>query len=146
MLGGHVETMSDQKSVSDLIARLLDGSKSGQKYNTDDIAFVSLHADSQPGMSGAGVCYDPNFKDDSKFAKIIQQNLNSDSWISAGLAERIPGKNGLQVLMQSENIPSVLLEVEYVNGSKSQNLESFKYQEKFEDRLLDGLDEYFGIK
>lgn len=146
MLGGHVETMSDQKSVSDLIARLLDGSKSGQKYNTDDIAFVSLHADSQPGMSGAGVCYDPNFKDDSKFAKIIQQNLNSDSWISAGLSERIPGKNGLQVLMQSENIPSVLLEVEYVNGSKSQNLESFKYQEKFEDRLLDGLDEYFGIK
>lgn len=146
MLGGHVETMSDQKSVSDLIARLLDGSKGGQKYNTDDIAFVSLHADSQPGMSGAGVCYDPNFKDDSKLAKIIQQNLNSDSWIRAGVAERIPGENGLQVLMQSENIPSVLLEVEYVNGSKSQNLESFNYQDKFEDRLLDGLDAYFGIK
>ena len=146
LMGGHVETISDQKSVSGLITRLQNGSKGGQKYNKDDIIFVSLHADSQPGMSGTGVCYDPRFKDDSKLADTLKSNLNKDDWIKAGTSTRVPGTNGLQVLMQSENIPSVLIEVEYVNGSKCQNLDSKAFQDRFENKLVDGLDQYFGLR
>lgn len=146
MITGHAETISDEKSVSKLIDNLMNGTKGGKKYSKDDIAFVSLHADSAEGQSGTGVCYDPNFKDDTKLAEIMKSNLNNESWIKAELSERIPGVNGLQVLMQSKNIPSVLLEVEYVNGSKCKNLDSKAFQDRFENKLIDGLDEYFGIK
>ena len=113
---GHSQTISDQKSVSNLISRLENGEKTSKKYNKNDIVFVSLHADSQPGMSGTGVCYDSNFSDDTQLADILTSNLNKDDWIKASTSERnwnVP-KKGLQVLHQSENIPSVLVEVEYV--------------------------------
>lgn len=45
---GHSQTISDQKSVSNLISRLENGEKTSKKYNKNDIVFVSLHADSQP--------------------------------------------------------------------------------------------------
>ena len=115
------------------------------KYNKEDIAFISLHADSQPGMSGSGICYDSRFQNDTELANTLKTNLNNDSWIKAGLSERISGRNGLQVLKQSENIPSVLLEVEYVNGSKCQNLDSKAFQLKFENQLIKGLNQYFGL-
>ena len=145
IVGGHMETISDQKSISDLISRLQNGEKSRHKYNKEDIAFVSLHADSQPGMSGTGICYDSRFQNDTKLANTLMTNLNNDNWIKAGLSERVSGKNGLQVLKQSENIPSVLLEVEYVNGSKCQNLDSSAFQYRFENKLITGLNEYFGL-
>ncbi len=145
IVGGHMETISDQKSISDLIGRLQNGDKDGHKYNKEDIAFISLHADSQPGMSGSGICYDSRFQNDTELANTLKTNLNNDSWIKAGLSERISGRNGLQVLKQSENIPSVLLEVEYVNGSKCQNLDSKAFQLKFENQLIKGLNQYFGL-
>ena len=145
---GHSQTISDQKSVSNLISRLENGEKTSKKYNKNDIVFVSLHADSQPGMSGTGVCYDSNFSDDTQLADILTSNLNKDDWIKASTSERnwnVP-KKGLQVLHQSENIPSVLVEVEYVNGSKAKNLDSLNFQKRFIDKLIDGLDEYLGLR
>ncbi len=145
---GHSQTISDKKSVSNLINRLEAGEKTSKKYSKTDIVFVSLHADSQPGMSGTGVCYDSNFIDDTKLADSLTSNLNKDDWIKATSSERnwnVP-KKGLQVLHQSEDIPSVLVEVEYVNGSKSQNLDSLNFQNRFINKLIDGLDEYLGLK
>ena len=144
---GHAQTISDQHSISNLIESLEDGSKGGKKYKKEDIAFVSLHADSEPGQSGTGICYDSRFQNDSELADTLQSNLNKDNWIKAETSERnwnVP-KKGLQVLHQSEQIPSVLVEVEYVNGAKCKNLDSYNFQNRFEAKLIDGLDEYFNL-
>lgn len=143
----HAETLSDQSTVSHIVRDLNNGSK-GQSFAKKDIMFISLHADSQPGCKGSGVCYDPKFADDVRLAKTMQANLNEAPWVKAELSERdwtVP-KKGLQVLHQTEDIPSVLLEVEYVNGSRAQNLDSSAYQQQFEDKMIEGINEYFGIK
>ena len=73
------------------------------------------------------------------------KHLNTDDWIKSKTSERNwtdKGK-GLQVLRQTENIPSVLVEVEYVNGSKSKNLDSSAYQNRFENKLIEGVNSYF---
>ena len=121
------------------------GTKGSKAYKPEDVMFISLHADSEPGSSGTGVCYDPGFSDDTRLATILNDNFNNDEWISASKSERKWGDGGLQVLHQSEKVPSVLVEVEYVNGSKSQNLDSSAFQTRFEDRLIAGINEYFGI-
>lgn len=141
----HIQTLSDQHSISDLVKNLSAGNKGNKKYNKSDIVFVSLHADSEPGKSGSGICYDSRFSQDSILAENFQKHLNTDDWIKAGLSERnwnVPTK-GLQVLHQTEDIPSVLVEVEYVNGSKSKNLDSSAYQNRFENKLISGLNSYF---
>lgn len=143
---GHAQTISEQGTVSKLVNDISSGKLTNKKYNKKDIVFVSLHADSEPGKSGSGICYDSRFKDDSKLAQTIQTSLNEDDWIKAGLSERVWGNGGIQVLHQSEENPSVLLEVEYVNGSKSQNLDSSAFQNRFLDKLTVGLDRYFGLE
>lgn len=145
LLNGHAQTMSDQNSISNLVKNLSTGKKANKKYSKNDIAFISLHADSEKGKSGTGVCYDSNFVNDSKFANVLNNNLNTDDWISANLSQRNWGEKGLLVLHQTETIPSVLVEVEYVNGSKSKNLDSSAFQNRFENKLLSGLNEYFGV-
>lgn len=140
----HAETLSDQKSISNVVTNLNNGKKDGKKYDKKDIVFISLHADSEPGKTGTGICYDSSGQD-SFLSSALTKNLNSDDWIKAGESVRKWGKNGLQVLHQTEQNPSVLVEVEYVNGAKSKNLESSAFQERFENKLVDGLDEYFGL-
>lgn len=141
----HAQTLSDQKSISKLVKNLNNGQKGNLKYDKNNIMFVSLHADSEPGKSGSGVCYDSRFEQDTKLTNILVKNLNQDNWIKAESSKRnwnVPRK-GLQVLHQTENIPSVLVEVEYVNGSKSKNLDSSAFQNRFENQLINGINEYF---
>ncbi len=140
IVNGHAHTFTDQKSISNIVTDL-----NTKNYNNDDIIFISLHADSEPGKSGSGICFDPRFKEDSYLADKLKDNLNHDDWINTTLSERnwqVKGK-GLQVLHQTEGIPSVLIEVEYVNGSKSRNLDSKAYQTRFENKLIDGINSYF---
>lgn len=141
----HIKTISEDKSISNLVKRLNSGEKGGQKYNNQNIMFISLHADSEQGQSGSGICYDPRFNEDTSLANTLMKHLNTDDWIKAKTSERnwtVP-KKGLQVLHQTENIPSVLVEVEYVNGSKSKNLDSSAYQNRFENKLIEGVNSYF---
>lgn len=141
----HVETLSDQKSLSKLVKNLNNGQKGNIKYDNNNIMFISLHADSEPGQSGSGICYDSRFENDTRLTNIMLNNLNQDDWIKAGSTKRnwnIPEK-GIQALHQTENIPSILVEVEYVNGTKSKNLDSSAFQNRFENKLLDGINEYF---
>ena len=142
---GHIKTISEDKSISNLVKRLNSGEKGGQKYNNKNIMFISLHADSEPGQSGSGICYDSRFNEDTSLANTLMKHLNTDDWIKSKISERNwtdKGK-GLQVLRQTENIPSVLVEVEYVNGSKSKNLDSSAYQNRFENKLIEGVNSYF---
>lgn len=145
LIGGHAQTLSDGDSISKLVKNLIAGDKSNKKYSSEDIAFISLHADSDEGNSGTGVCYDSQFNNDENFANILNNSLNGDDWIKSKLSERVWGENGLQVLHQTESVPSVLVEVEYVNGSKSKNLDSSAFQQRFENKLINGLNEYFGL-
>lgn len=141
----HVQTVSDQRSISNLVKNLNTGKKGNQKYDKNNIVFISLHADSEPGKSGSGVCYDSRFSQDTRLANVFKDNLNTDDWITAKTYERnwTDPKKKLQVLHQTEDIPSVLLEVEYVNGSKSKNLDSSAYQNRFENKIIQSLSEYY---
>lgn len=141
--GGHAQTMSDQNTITNVISKLNAGQKGGQKYSKFNIVLISLHADSQPGSSGSGVCYDPKFADDTKLQACLNKNLNQDDWIKAAPSERRWGEKGIQVLHQSEQNPSVLLEVEYVNGNKSQNLDSRDYRTRYTNKIVAGINEYF---
>lgn len=141
--GGHAQTMSDQNTITNVISKLNSGQKSGQKYSKSNIVLISLHADSQPGSSGSGVCYDSKFADDTKLQACLNKNLNQDDWIKSAPSERRWGEKGIQVLHQSEQNPSVLLEVEYVNGNKSQNLDSRDYRTRYTNKIVAGLNEYF---
>ena len=141
--GGHAQTMTDQNTITNVISKLNAGQKGGQKYSKSNIVLISLHADSQPGSSGSGVCYDPKFADDTKLQACLNKNLNQDDWIKAAPSERRWGEKGIQVLNQSEQNPSVLLEVEYVNGNKSQNLDSRDYRTRYTNKIVAGLNEYF---
>lgn len=141
--GGHAQTMTDQNTITNVISKLNSGQKGGQKYSKSNIVLISLHADSQPGSSGSGVCYDPKFADDTKLQACLNKNLNQDDWIKAAPSERRWGEKGIQVLHQSEQNPSVLLEVEYVNGNKSQNLDSRDYRTRYTNKIVAGLNEYF---
>lgn len=141
--GGHAQTMTDQNTITNVISKLNAGQKGGQKYSKSNIVLISLHADSQPGSSGSGVCYDPKFADDTKLQACLNKNLNQDDWIKAAPSERRWGEKGIQVLHQSEQNPSVLLEVEYVNGNKSQNLDSRDYRTRYTNKIVAGLNEYF---
>ena len=144
---GHAKTFSNEKAFSKIVNELNTGKKEGIKYDKKDIMFISLHADSEPGKKGSGICYDSRFGDDERLAKIMQSNLNEDDWITTELSERnwnVP-KKGLQVLHQTEDIPSILLEVEYVNGTRCKNLDSSAYQTRFVDKMIEGINEYFGI-
>lgn len=141
--GGHAQTMTDQNTITNVISKLNSGQKGGQKYSKSNIVLISLHADSQPGSSGSGVCYDPKFADDTKLQACLNKNLNQDDWIKAAPSERRWGEKGIQVLHQSEQNPSVLLEVEYVNGNKSQNLDSRDYRTRYTNKIVAGINEYF---
>lgn len=146
LTNGHAQTISDQHTISNIVSELKNGSR-GKKYADEDIMFISLHADSEPGKKGSGVCYDSRFTNDRRLAQLMQSNLNEAPWVTAGLSERnwnVP-KKGLQVLHQTETIPSVLLEVEYVNGARCQNLDSYAYQQQFEDKMIEAINEYFGF-
>lgn len=141
--GGHAQTMTDQNTITNVISKLNAGQKGGQKYSKSNIVLISLHADSQPGSSGSGVCYDSKFADDTKLQACLNKNLNQDDWIKSAPSERRWGEKGIQVLHQSEQNPSVLLEVEYVNGNKSQNLDSRDYRTRYTNKIVAGLNEYF---
>lgn len=143
--GGHSSTMSDQDTFSNLVSRLSTGKKNGIKYSTKDIAFISLHADSSPGKTGSNVCYDSSLQEDTTLAVTLHDSLNKEELIKPRLFERVSGKNGLLVLNQTKNIPSVLLEVEYLNGSRNHLFKSSDFRKKFESKVVRGLNEYFGI-
>lgn len=143
MTSGHKNTMADNSSMSNLVANLNSGKKGGQKYSNKDIMMISLHADSSPNAKGSAVCFQPGTKQDAEAQAVLRESLNKDDWISARKEPRVWGTNGVGILNQTKNIPSLLLEIEYVNGCKSQNLDSKAYQERFENKTIDGINKYF---
>jgi N-acetylmuramoyl-L-alanine amidase len=146
LTSGHIQTIQANNSLTNIVNKLNSG-KSGKKYTNKDIVFVSLHADSEVGASGTGVLYDSKNTYDSKFASTLNNNLNSQSWISSKAKQRNhKDHKGLVVLMQTNAIPSALVEVEYVNGATFKNLESSAYQAQMENGLVKGINQYFGIE
>lgn len=147
--GGHLYTFNDNKSFTKIVDSLINGKFDGKKRNTQNVVFLSFHADETPDpkVKGAGVCYDyRHTKYDKKFAEIMNNNLNKGAWIISKTIERGKNKDGLQQLYQTEHIPSLLLEVDYLNGKHSSNLESSGYRTQFIDQVLAGLNDYYNIK
>ncbi len=143
VMGSHYKTMSADNAVANLIQGLNNGTKCNKRYDISDIMFVSLHADSEPGSTGTGICYTPGDNKDVRLKDSLINSFNGDSWFRGKTSGS--ERTGLFVLNTSKNIPSVLVEVEYVNGAKSQNLDSSDFQRKFEDRLIAGINNYYGI-
>ncbi len=147
--GGHLYTFNDHKSFKKITDALTSGKFDGKKRDVKNIAFLSFHADEtgDPNVKGAGVCYDyRHTKYDKKFAEVMNNSLNKGDWISSKTIERGRRKDGLQQLYQTENIPSLLLEVDYLNGKHSSNLESADYRTQFIDQVVAGLNDYYNFK
>lgn len=142
--GGHHQTMYDKGTMKNLISKISSGQFDGKKYSRANISMISLHADSSPGETGSGVVYYSQYSNDKNLATKMNTELNQDDWI---VSKTVPKTGGVAVLGEAtSSIPSVLLEVEYVNGTKSKNLDSANYRDKFIEATVDGLNSYYGIK
>lgn len=145
--GGHLYTFNDNKSFKKIADNLINGKFDGKKRSAKNISFLSFHADksSSKDIKGAGVCYDYRHSYDAGFAEIMANSLNKGAWITAKANERGRNKDGLQQLYQTDQIPSLLLEVDYLNGKNASNLESSDYRKQFIEQVVAGLNNYYNI-
>lgn len=145
--GGHLYTFNDNKSFQKIADNLINGKFDGKKRSAKNISFLSFHADksSSKDIKGAGVCYDYRHSYDTGFAEIMANSLNEGAWITAKANERGRNKDGLQQLYQTDHIPSLLLEVDYLNGKNASNLESSDYRKQFIEQVVAGLNNYYNI-
>jgi len=147
--GGHLYTFNDNKSFKKIADNLINGKFDGKKRSAKNVSFLSFHADKSTlkDIKGAGVCHDYRHKTyDSEFAEVMTSSLNKGAWITAKANERGRNKDGLQQLYQTDHIPSLLLEVDYLNGKHASNLESSDYRKQFIEQVIAGLNNYYNIK
>jgi N-acetylmuramoyl-L-alanine amidase len=146
LMGSHIDTIKNEQAVTNVIEELKQGSKDGVKYNESDIMFISMHADSGSTKSGTSICYDDT-ANGVKLTEIMAKSLETSNQLSSvEKSERKWGTNGLLVLHQAGNIPAILLETEFINGTESEKLRDKAFQMSLENKLVGGVNKYFGIK
>lgn len=144
---GEVTNMANRQLVQKLTAKYT------KKFGQNNAMLISLHSDSGTSK-GSGVLYDKRDAKDTALATSINKALNKQSWISAKPAERpyeeVDTKtkqkkltHSLYVLTKSHEIPSNLLEIEYLGGVRSLNLTSSAYRKQFVNGTLEGIENYF---
>ncbi|MGN0030718.1 MAG: N-acetylmuramoyl-L-alanine amidase [Candidatus Gastranaerophilaceae bacterium] len=138
---GAVESMSNQKTIEKL------NDKYSKKFGVNNAMFVSLHCDAGSAtVTGSDVCYDPFDNKDKKLADMMNTSLNKQNWIKSKTTPRYNKKKtdcGLYVLKKCKNIPSVLLEIEYLTGTRSLNVTSSDYRNQFVTATYDAIEQYF---
>ena len=148
LISGNAKTMKEDNSIQKLVTSLNTGRKAIKKYDKKDIMFISLHVDSIPkgagDKKGAGICYDPSFNNDTVLANLLRDSLSVGKDNQASVKERIHNTDrSLHVLEKTEDIPSVLIEIEFVNGENGKNLDDPAHQILFANKLTDSINEYF---
>lgn len=144
---GEAVNLKNRNTVANLTEKYV------KKFGKSNTMFISLHSDSGTAK-GSGVLYDPRDEKDKKLAASINNSLNRQSWVKAKTDERpFWGKdpkdgqekwlNSLHVLTKTHDIPSTLLEIEYLGGARALNLTSSNYREQFVNGALEGIESYF---
>ena len=144
---GEAVNLKNRNTIANLTEKYV------KKFGKSNTMFISLHSDSGTAK-GSGVLYDPRDEKDKKLAASINNSLNRQSWVKAKTDERpFWGKdpkdgqekwlNSLHVLTKTHDIPSTLLEIEYLGGARALNLTSSNYREQFVNGALEGIESYF---
>lgn len=140
---GTVNTMSAEKVLNNLI----------EKHGKSNTMFIALHADSNENKTGSGILYNPHDSKDTLLSKHLLNTLNGEEWISAETTKR-PSynekskkeENNLHVLNSTKGLPSTLLEIEYLSGTKQANLNSSAFQQRFLAAAMKGIQNYYTPK
>lgn len=110
--------------------------------NTDNDLFVSIHLNAIPSSrwSGAQTFYAPQFKENAKAAKFIQDELRVNLENTTRKAKPI---NQVYILKHAKK-PGVLVEVGFLsNPTEREQLKKEAYQEKVAASIYQGINRYF---
>ncbi|MFL6560575.1 MAG: N-acetylmuramoyl-L-alanine amidase CwlD, partial [Bacillus sp. (in: firmicutes)] len=125
-----------RRKVEDLKKRLL------MINNGDNDLFVSIHLNAIPSSrwSGAQTFYAPQFKENAKAAKFIQNELVKNMENTTRSAKPI---NNVYILKNAKK-PGVLVEVGFLsNPTEKANLKTDSYQEKIAVSIYQGITRYY---
>lgn len=143
---GTVNTMAKTGAIQNLVK------KYEKEFGSENCMLISLHADSEPAKSGSGVLFNPHDNKDTILSYHMADKLNEESWVKADTSERPyklkdgKEKGNLYILTSSKNIASNLIEIEYLSGTRSANLNSSAYQTRFVNAAMNGVISYFNNK
>jgi N-acetylmuramoyl-L-alanine amidase len=110
--------------------------------NTDNDLFVSIHLNAIPSSrwSGAQTFYAPQYKENAKAAKFIQDELRENLGNTTRKAKPI---NQVYILKHAKK-PGVLVEVGFLsNPTEREQLKKESYQEKVAASIYQGIIRYF---
>lgn len=110
--------------------------------NTDNDLFVSIHLNAIPSSrwSGAQTFYAPQYKENAKAAKFIQDELRENLGNTTRKAKPI---NQVYILKHAKK-PGVLVEVGFLsNPTEREQLKKESYQEKVAASVYQGIIRYF---
>lgn len=127
IMRGHVKTLYDEKAAQKL----------AQKYGQDAM-LISLHCDKEI-KKGSGVLYLPSDNNDVSLKKSLMLSIGE----KFDNVQEFP-RNELYVLKNTPNIPSVLLEIEYLNGLESSRILDKDYKKDYISAVMKGIKQYYG--
>jgi len=138
--GIYIENIDINKMKSD---DLNNRCKIKRESNCD--LFISIHQNyfTESNCKGPQIWYSKN-EESSKFAYILQENLNNDLNYSK---RKIKEANGAyKILRCYTNIPSVIIECGFLPNPEEENkLKSEVYQDKVAESISNSIKEYFEI-
>ena len=126
IMRGHINTFFREETAGKL----------AQKYSPDAM-FISLHCDKEM-KKGSGVLYHPADKKDVSLEKSLMQALGE----KFENVQEFP-RDKLNVLKTTRSIPSVLLEVEYLNGLEDSRILDEDYREDYISAVMEGIKQYY---
>lgn len=136
---GTVDAMCKDDTVETLSARY------AKRFGSKNAMMISFHCDAgKEGDTGSTIIFNPFDKAHEKLAHCLDSTLNASSQpsVTKGSYNDKGTDCGLYVLRESE-IPSALVEIEYLTGTSAARVVSEEFKTKFVNATFAGIENYF---